>query len=87
MFFGFSFAHADVPTFITTMGGVFNDMATEVIIGLILLVLWCIAGITAFYRSSGTPLKWAVVATVFIVAAPFVATDGIMDWAKTTFGS
>lgn len=87
MFLLITAAYADVPDFLTTMGGVYQDMAKEVVIGLILLVVWIIAGITAFFRSSGTPLKWAVVATIFIVAAPYVATDGMSEWASTTFGA
>lgn len=87
MFLSLTSAYADVPDFLIIMEGVFTDMATEVVIGLIVLVVWIIAAITAFFRSSGTPLKWAAVATVVILAAPFIAGDDAMNWAQTTFTS
>ncbi len=79
-------AHADTPGFMVTFGEVFTDMATEVIIGLMILAIWVIAGFTAYFRSSGMPLKWAFVATVAVVAAPYIGGSTLMDWASTTFG-
>lgn len=78
-------AHADVPDFMKDLDVVFTEMATEVIIGLILLAIWIIAAITAFARSTAYPLKWAAVASIVVVAAPYIGGKELMDWAKTTF--
>ncbi len=87
MFLSITSAYAAVPDFLVTMKGVFSDMATEVIIGIMILAIWIIAGFATFFKGSGYPLKWVVIATVIILAAPFIAGDTAVNWAQTTFGT
>ena len=86
IFISFSGAHASLPDFLNDLNVVYKEFATEIVIGLVVIALWIIAGITASARSSATPLKWAVVGTVFIIAAPYVAPDAL-TWAQTQFGT
>jgi len=74
------------PDFMLTFGEVFTDMATEVVIGLMILAVWILAGFTAFFKNSAMPLKWAFVGTVALVAAPYIGGTALMNWASTTFG-
>lgn len=80
-------AFADVPVFMETFSDVVIEFAVEIIIGLIIIIMWMFAGYMIFARSSYLPAKFAAVATIILVAAPFIAGDQLTTWAQTTFGS
>jgi uncharacterized BrkB/YihY/UPF0761 family membrane protein len=76
-----AFASTSTPQFLQDMGTTFTNMGKDVLIGILVLFVWVLAGLYAFLKNSGFPLKWAIVGSVFMAIAPFVAPK-LISWAS-----
>jgi chromate transport protein ChrA len=81
-----AFAAVDLPAIANAYGKIVEGLLTQVVVGLVILVMLISAGWQMYENGNARPLKWAIGASIVMAGAVYFG-ESIIDYAAQTLNS